>query len=113
MYLHASTSAAYWEYWNNIDGYNNVGATEDNFPTGYNKITTSIIWGDGAVFSTWFSPLFAHILGIQGLPTNPLVLHVGLHADYMVDYVELGLWESSNGMPSGLGADEEQSITNQ
>jgi len=110
MYLHASTSAAYWEYWNNIDGYNNVGATEDNFPTGYNKITTSIIWGDGAVFSTWFSPLFAHILGIQGLPTNPLVLHVGLHADYMVDYVELGLWESSNGMPSGLGADEWKDI---
>ncbi|MCP4091228.1 MAG: DUF5011 domain-containing protein [Gammaproteobacteria bacterium] len=110
MYLHASTSAAYWEYWNNIDGYRNVGADENNFPSGYDRITTSIIWGDGAVFSTWFSPLFAHILGIQGLPTNPLVLHVGLHADYMVDYVELGLWESSTGMPSGLGADEWKDI---
>jgi len=106
MYLHASTSAAYWEYWNNIDGYNNVGADEDNFPTGYNRITTSIIWGDGAVFSTWFSGAFAHILGIQGLPSNPLILHIGLHADYMVDYVALGLSESTNGNPSGLVADQ-------
>ncbi len=106
MYLHASTAAAYWEYWNNIDGYNNVGAVEDNFPSGYNRITTSIIWGDGAVFSTWFSAAFAHILGIQGLPANPLMLHVGLYPDYMVDYVSLGLSESSNGSPSGLDADQ-------
>jgi endoglucanase Acf2 len=106
MYLHASTAAAYWEYWNNIDGYNNVGADADNFPAGYNRITTSIIWGDGAVFSTWFSGAFAHILGIQGLPTNPLILHVGQYADYMVDYVTLGLSESSNIKPSGLPDDQ-------
>ncbi len=106
MYLHASTAAAYWEYWNNIDGYNNVGADYDNFPAGYSKITTSIIWGSGADFSTWFSPKYAHILGIQGLPANPLILHVGLHSDYMADYVSLGLSESSNGKPSGLGSDE-------
>jgi endoglucanase Acf2 len=106
MYLHASTAAAYWEYWNNIDGYNNVGADEDNFPSGYNRITTSIIWGDGAVFSTWFSGAFAHILGIQGLPTNSLILHVGQYADYMVDYVALGLSESTNIKPSGLPADQ-------
>ena len=106
MYLHASTAAAYWQYWNNIDGYNNRGTVEDNFPAGYNRITTSIIWGDGAVFSTWFSGAFAHILGIQGLPSNPLVLHVGQYADYMTDYVALGLSESSNGMPSGLLDDQ-------
>jgi endoglucanase Acf2 len=106
MYLHASTGAAYWEYWNNLDGYNNVSADADNFPTGYNRITTSIIWGDGAVFSTWFSGAFAHILGIQGLPSSPLILHVGLHADYMEDYVALGLTESSNGKPSGLANDQ-------
>jgi endoglucanase Acf2 len=106
MYLHASTAAAYWQYWNNIDGYNNRGTTEDNFPTGYNRITTSIIWGDGSAFATWFSPAFAHILGIQGLPSNPLILHVGQYADYLVDYVALGLSESSNGRPSGLPADQ-------
>ena len=106
MYLHASTAAAYWQYWNNIDGYNNVGADEDNFPAGYERITTSIIWGDGAVFSTWFSGAFAHILGIQGLPSNPLILHVGQYADYMVDYVTLGLSESSNIKPSGLPDDQ-------
>jgi endoglucanase Acf2 len=106
MYLHASTGAAYWEYWNNIDGYNNVSADADNFPDGYNKITTSIIWGDGAVFSTWFSPAYAHILGIQGLPSSPLILHVGLHGAYMEDYVALGLSESSNGKPSGLIDDQ-------
>jgi len=110
IYLHASTTAAYWEYWNNIDKYNNVGETEDNFPSGYNKMTTSIIWGDGAVFSTWFSPAYAHILGIQGLPTNPLTLHTGLHAAYMADYVTLGLAESSNGKPSGLVADQWRDI---
>jgi endoglucanase Acf2 len=106
MYLHASTAAAYWEYWNNIDGYNNVGADEDNFPSGYNRITTSIIWGDGSAFSTWFSGAYAHILGIQGLPTNPLILHVGQYADYMADYVALGLSESSNIRPSGLPDDQ-------
>ena len=110
MYLHASTSAAYWEYWNNIDGYNNVGADEDNFPADYDRITTSIIWGDGAVFSTWFSGAFAHILGIQGLPTNPLVFHVGLNPVYMADYVSLGLSESSNGKPSGLVPDQWRDI---
>src|SRR5690606_19763741 len=73
-----------------------------NFPSGYDKLTTSIIWGQGAVFSTWFSPAYAHILGIQGLPANPLTLHVGLHADYMADYVALGLSESTNAKPSGL-----------
>mgnify|MGYP000050068479 FL=1 len=110
MYLHASTTAAYWEYWNNIDDYNNVGETENNFPEGYDKITTSIIWGDGAVFSTWFSAAYAHILGIQGLPINPLTLHVGLHANYMEDYVTLGLSESSNNKPSGLVDDQWRDI---
>ncbi len=106
MYLHASTSAAYWEYWNNIDGYNNRGGDADNFPPDYNFITTSIVWGDGAVFSTWFSAAYAHILGIQGLPSNPLILHVGLYEDYLADYIALGLSESSNGMPSGLSPDQ-------
>jgi endoglucanase Acf2 len=106
MYLHASTAAAYWQYWNNIDGYNNRGTTEDNFPAGYNRITTSIIWGDGSAFATWFSPAVAHILGIQGLPSNPLILHVGQYADYLVDYVTLGLSESPNTRPSGLPDDQ-------
>ena len=106
MYLHASTGATYWEYWNNIDGYNNVSSDADNFPDGYNRITTSIIWGDGADFSTWFSGKFAHILGIQGLPSSPLILHVGLYSDYMEDYVDLGLSESSNDKPSGLPDDQ-------
>jgi len=106
MYLHASTTAAYWEYWNDIDGYNNVGARERNFPPGYDRITTSIIWGDGSAFSTWFSGAFAHILGIQGLPSNALILHVGQYSDYMVNYVRLGLSESSNIKPSGLPDDQ-------
>ena len=106
MYLHASTSQSYWQYWNNIDGYNNIGEDEDNFLSTYNRITTSILWGDGAVFSTWFSPAFAHILGIQGLPINPLVFHVGLYSDYMADYVTLGLFESANSKPSGLPEDQ-------
>jgi endo-1,3(4)-beta-glucanase len=110
MYMHASTGATYWEYWNNIDGWNNVSADADNFPPGYNRITTSIIWGDGADFATWFSGAFAHILGIQGLPTSPLIFHVGLYADYMEDYVTLGLDESSNGKPSGLPEDRWRDI---
>ena len=32
IYLHASTGSAYWQYWNNIDGYNNLGGDYDNFP---------------------------------------------------------------------------------
>ena len=102
MYLHASTSATYWEYWNDIDGYLGTDPDARNFPPGYPRITTSIIWGDGSAFSTWFSPAFAHILGIQGLPSNPLIMHVGLFADYLDDYVTLGLEESPNGKPSGL-----------
>ena len=105
MYLHASTGAAYWEYWNNLDGYNNVSADADNFYPGYAHLTTSIIWGDGVDFATWFSGAYAHILGIQGLPSSPLIFHVGTYPDYMEDYVSLGLSESSNGKPSGLGND--------
>ena len=105
-YLHASTAATYWQYWNNIDGYLTSDSDWNNFPMGYDKITTSIIWGDGSVFATWFSPLVAHILGIQGLPSNTLTMHVGLYVDYMRDYVELGLSESPNGKPSGLGDEE-------
>ena len=102
IYLHASTSATYWEYWNDIDGYVGASAEERNFPPDYPRITTSIIWGDGSAFATWFSGAFAHILGIQGLPSNPLIMHVGLHSNYLKDYVTLGLSESTNGLPSGL-----------
>lgn len=110
IYLHASTAAAYWEYWNNIDGYETSDPAANNFPDGYNRLTTSIIWGDGAAFSTWFSPAFAHILGIQGLPANTLSLHIGQYPDYLVDYVALGLSESGNGKPSGLIADQWRDI---
>jgi hypothetical protein len=104
VYLHASTTAAYWEYWNNIDAYRGKTGDFNNFPSGYNRLATSIIWGAGADFSTWFSGAYAHILGIQGLPLNPLVLHIGQHADYLRDYAALGLSQSSNGLPSGLAA---------
>lgn len=106
MYLHASSTAAYWEYWNNYDRYRGLGGDYDNFPAAYTKPTTSIIWGNGHVFSTWFSGAYAHILGIQGLPLSPLVLHIGQHADYLSNYVSLGLSQSSNGKPSGLPEDQ-------
>jgi endo-1,3(4)-beta-glucanase len=102
MYLHASSTAAYWEYWNNIDRYKGLGGDYDNFTSTYTKPTTSIIWGNGHVFSTWFSGAYAHILGIQGLPLSPLVLHIGQYPAYLTNYVTLGLSESSNGKPSGL-----------
>jgi hypothetical protein len=102
MYLHASSTAAYWEYWNNYDRYRGLGGDYDNFDSAYPKMTTSIIWGNGHVFGTWFSGAYAHILGIQGLPLSPLVLHIGQHADYLNNYVTLGMTESSNGKPSGL-----------
>lgn len=106
VYLHASSTNAYWEYWNNIDRYRGLGGNRDNFDPAYPKLTTSIIWGSGHVFSTWFSGAYAHILGIQGLPLSPLVLHIGQEADYLRDYVALGLSESSNGKPSGLVDDQ-------
>ena len=106
MYLHASSTATYWEYWNNIDRFKGLGGDYDNFSSTYTKPTTSIIWGNGHVFSTWFSGAYAHILGIQGLPLSPLVLHIGQHADYLTNYVSLGLSESSNGKPSGLPNDQ-------
>jgi len=106
MYLHASTAAAFWQYWNNVDGYNNAAPEKDNFPDGYDRITTSIIWGDGTAFATWFSGAYAHILGIQGLPSNALMLYVGQFSDYLHDYVALGLSESSNSKPSGLPDDQ-------
>ncbi|MEZ9540617.1 glycosyl hydrolase [Vibrio sp. 10N.286.48.C11] len=112
MYTHASTTNSFWEYWNNIDAYTaeNNDTDKDNFPPSYNRITTSIIWGDGATFSTWFSPKYTHILGIQGLPSNTLSLHLGQHSDYMSDYIDLGLSETANGKPSGLGEDEWRDI---
>jgi len=117
IYLHASTSQSYWEYWNNIDRFRNnssdypdLGSDYDNFPEAYPKMTTSIIWGSGMSFSTWFSSAYAHILGIQGLPMNPLIFHVGQYADYMKEYVLLGLSQSSNQKPSGLSDDQWRDI---
>ncbi|MCY7297090.1 glycosyl hydrolase [Alteromonas sp. a30] len=110
MYLHASTMESFWQYWNNIDRHLGQPADHDNFPSSFTRPTTSIIWGDGHVFSTWFSGAYAHILGIQGLPLNPLVMHLGLYPDYLKDYVALGLSESSNGRPSGLPADQWRDI---
>lgn len=106
IYLHAASTAAYWEYWNNIDRYRGYTGIRDNFPADYDTMTTSIIWGNGMVFSTWFSGAYAHILGIQGLPLNPLVMHIGQYPDYLEDYVALGLSESGNGKPSGLPNDQ-------
>lgn len=103
IYLHTSTSTAYWQYWNDIDGYNSVGDDYKNFIPGYPNITTSIIWSSGADFSTWFSPEYAHILGIQGLPSNTLIMHVSQYKDYMMDYIDLGI--GANNEPSDLGDD--------
>lgn len=102
MYLHASSTNAYWEYWNNYDRFRGLGGDYDNFDSAYPKMTTSIIWGNGHVFGTWFSGAYAHILGIQGLPLSPLVFHIGQRADYLKNYVTLGMTESSNAKPSGL-----------
>ena len=44
--------------------------------------------------------------GIQGLPSNALMLYVGQFSDYLHDYVALGLSESSNSKPSGLPDDQ-------
>ncbi len=106
MYLHASSTSAYWEYWNNYDRFQGLTGDYDNFDAAYPKMTTSIIWGNGHVFATWFSGAYAHILGIQGLPLSPLVFHIGQHADYLENYVALGMTESSNGKPSGLINDQ-------
>ena len=106
IYLHASQAAAVREYWTNVDGHTAPGTDADNFPPGYDRLMTSIVWGDGGAFSTFFSGAFAHILGIQTLPMNPLVLHLGVEPDYLRDYVTLGLAESANGMPSGLAAEQ-------
>jgi endoglucanase Acf2 len=105
IYLHASTTASFWEYWNNIDRHRGLNGDYDNFPEDYKHMATSIIWGAGATYSTWFSSANAHVLGIQGLPLNPLTLHLGLYKDYLVDYSKLGLSDSMNGLPSGLPKD--------
>ena len=104
IYLHTSTVQAFWQYWNNIDRYKGLTGDYDNFISDYPYMTTSIIWGDGHHFATWFSARYAHILGIQGLPLNPLVLHLGLYPNYLKDYAQLGLTQSSNKKPSGLDA---------
>ena len=106
IYLHASQTAAVREYWTNIDGHNAPGTDRDNFPPGYGPLMTSIVRGDGGAFATFFSGARAHILGIQTLPMNGLMLHLGVDPDYLRDYVALGLSESTNGLPSGLVNDQ-------
>lgn len=106
IYLHASQTAAVREYWTNIDGHEAPDTDRDNFPPGYGPLMTSIVWGDGGAFATFFSGARAHILGIQTLPINGLMLHLGVDPDYLLDYVTLGLSESTNGLPSGLVNDQ-------
>ena len=47
------------------------------------------------------SALTLLIFWVSRSSSSPLIFHVGLYSDYMKDYVELGLSESTNGKPSG------------
>ena len=72
LYLHASTSAV-WEYWNDIDGFKGDDPIASNFPPPIH-VSLPQLFGVMAVLFPHGSVQRLHILGIQGLPSNPLTM---------------------------------------
>jgi endoglucanase Acf2 len=66
-------SSAVDQYWLDVD--------HDVFPRGYAHPVAGIVWGDGAVYDTWWdrNPVYVH--GINVLPVTGASLHLGRHPD--------------------------------
>jgi endoglucanase Acf2 len=73
-YLYATELSAIQQYWFDVN--------DMNFPAGFNHHEASILWGDGATYSTFFSADPEMIHGIQFLPMNGGSLYLGLNPNY-------------------------------
>lgn len=81
-YLFSTEIAAVQQYWFDI---NNM-----NFPDGFDHSTIGMVWGDGAVYGTWFSAEPEMIHGINYLPVTAASLYLGLYPEYAAqNYAEM------------------------
>lgn len=72
-FLYETLVSAIDQYWLDVD--------HDVFPKGYAHPVAGIVWGDGAVYDTWWdrNPIYVH--GINVLPVTGASLYLGRHAD--------------------------------
>jgi len=68
-YLYETLVSAIEQYWLDVD--------HDVFPRGYAHPVAGIVWGDGAVYDTWWdrNPIYVH--GINVLPVTGASLYLG------------------------------------
>lgn len=71
LFLYANVTTAVAEYW--------YDAEQAVFPKGFSHPAIGIVWGSGAAYDTWFSPLPEFIHGIQLTPMLPGSLWLGRH----------------------------------
>jgi len=94
IYLFSTELAAIQQYWFDVD--------DTVFPNGYTHNEASILWGDGATYSTFFGglpefPEFIH--AIQFLPISGGSLYLGLDPNYaQLNYNDLV--QSNGGEPN-------------
>ncbi|OGT28731.1 MAG: hypothetical protein A2624_05935, partial [Gammaproteobacteria bacterium RIFCSPHIGHO2_01_FULL_42_8] len=72
-YLFSTELSAIQQYWFDVDGI--------NFPANFDHSTIGMVWGDGAVYGTWFSADPEMIHGINYLPVTAASLYLGLYPE--------------------------------
>jgi endoglucanase Acf2 len=72
-YLYETLVSAIEQYWLDID--------HDVFPAGYGHTVAGIVWGDGAVYDTWFDRNPVYIHGINMVPFTGASLYLGRHPE--------------------------------
>ena len=72
-FLYETLVSAIEQYWLDVD--------HDVFPPGYARPVAGIVWGDGAVYDTWWdrNPVYVH--GINMLPFTGASLYLGRHPE--------------------------------
>jgi endoglucanase Acf2 len=70
-FLYETEVSAVEQYWLDVD--------HDVFPAGYGHPVAGIVWGDGALYDTWWdrNPVYVH--GINMLPFTGASLYLGRH----------------------------------
>lgn len=75
IYLYATELSAIEHYWFDID--NAV------YPPDFDHTTVAMVWGNGGLYDTWWSPDPEFVHGINYLPFTGASYYLGRHPDYV------------------------------
>ncbi len=90
IYLYTNEVNAIEQYWFDVN--------DAVFPTGFNRSTLGILWGDGGAYATWWTANPEEIHGINFLPITGGSLYLGRNPGYIAT--------NYNDMRTNNGGDE-------